>query len=296
MIAMQALVVSAGLGLLAGAQWVGREVADLRDGWPKLVDLPYAPAPAAAPFVTLGYRELAADFFWLRSKTYFGGLEDTSPGLRGLIEAVLALDPSFTPPYEWAPRAIGVVDGGSTQDDQRWAATVVDRGLVRQPDRWQLLKLAGLVYLVELESDDPAQHAAWQDRGATLLEKAIRQPGAPRNLATLVAHVRSELGQRERAVADLQELILTTSDRAARQRLVDKLVELESDSSQALADELQWEYERLERERGKNHPELPPTLYILLGPRPPGYLDLPAMAAPPSLFGDDEVFEAVTDP
>jgi hypothetical protein len=282
--------------LLAAGQYVGAHGRDQRDAWPALVDLPYAPTPEAAPFVTLGYRELAADLFWLRSKTYFGGTDDTAAGLRGLVEAVLALDPAFTKPYDWAPRAISVVDGGTSQEDQRWAAAIAERGLLREPASWRLLKLAGEIYLVELESDDPAQRAAWQDRGATLLEQAIRQPGAPRNLGVLVAHIRSGLGQRERAVADLQELILTTSDRAARQRLVDKLAELEKGSSQALADELQWEYERLERERKKNHPELPPTLYILLGPRPPDYLDLPAMAAPPALFGDAEVFEAVTDP
>ena len=285
-----------GMALVSLGQVIGDAAAAQRAAWPALVDLPYAPSPSAAAFVTLGYREAAADLLWIRTLTYFGGEEDTAAGLRGLVDAVVALDPGFAKPYEWAPKAIPVVDGGVTQADQRWAADLTERGLLRQPDRWQLLKTAGEIYLLELESDDPAQQAAWRDRGATLLDKAIRMPGAPRNLATLVAHVRSELGQHERAVNDLRELILTTGNAAARQRLIAKLAKLENTDADRLADELAWQRERFERAWRTDHREIPGGMYLLLGRPPPGYIDFESLAAPPSLFADEEPLEPLTDP
>jgi hypothetical protein len=287
--------VAAALALIAGAQVVRGVAADQRSRWPKTVDAPYAPSPAAAPYASLGYRELAADLFWIRTKTYFGDDQDTAQGFRDLIEAVIALDPTFPRPYEFAARAIGFVDGGSTTDDQLWAIAVLERGMARFPDDWKLPHLAGEIYLVELETDDPKQRAEWDEKGALLLEHAIRMPGAPRRLATFVANVRTQLGQHERAVRDLRELIATTDDEQQRRRLIEKLAALEGSNAERIADEARWERERSRARWMAAVPEVPESFYVILGDPPKPYIDFGDLAVDRALVGTEELYEPLPE-
>ena len=282
-------------GLIAAAQVVRGAATRERETWPKTVEVPYAPSPAAAPYVSLGYRELAADLLWIRTRTYFGGEDDTAAGFRGLVDAVIALDPTFDRPYELAARAIGFVDGGATTDDQLWAIRVLERGMERFPDDWQLPHLAGEIYLVELETDDPAQRAAWDEQGALLLERAIRMPGAPRRLATLVASVRTQLGQQERAARDLRELIANTDDEAQRRRLAEKLAALEGANAERIADEARWERERATARWMAAAPEVPESFYLLLGDPPKPYIDFGDLAVDRALVGTEELYEPLPD-
>jgi len=293
--ARTAAAAAAALALLAAAQWVRGAAAGERARWPKTVDAPYAPSPGAAPYVSLGYRELAADLMWIRARTYFGGDEDTAAGFRGVIDALIALDPGFERAYEFAARAIGFVDGGATTDDHLWAAHVLEDGMPRFPDSWKLPHLAGEIYLVELETDDPAQRAAWDEQGALLLEHAIRMPGAPRRLGTFVAHIRTQLGQQERAIRDLRELIATTDDDAQRRALIDKLAALEGSNADRIADEMLWERERFQRAWTAAAPEVPETFYVLLGDPPKPYIDFGDLAVDRPLVGTEELYEPLPD-
>jgi hypothetical protein len=289
------LLAGLSIAALAGAREVRGVAADQRARWPRLVDEPYAPSPTAAPYVTLGYRELAADLLWIRARVYFGGEDDTAAGLRGLLDALVELDPRFYRAYEFAARAIGWVDGGTTQDDYRWALRVLERGMAEFPRAWQLPHLAGEIYLLELDTDDPAERAAWNERGAMLLERAVRMPGAPVHAATLAAHVRTELGQHERAARDLRELILLTDDAAARRRMIEQLAELEHRDADRIEQETRWILERFHQAWQAALPEADPTMYILVGDPPPPYLDLGALAVDRDLIGadDEPAFEPV---
>jgi hypothetical protein len=284
-----------GVALLIGARLVGALAADQRAAWPEVVDEPYAPAPASAPYVTLGYQELAADILWVRARGYFGNEGDTAAGLRGLVDALIALDPRFEDVYRFAALAIGRVDGGTTLDDRLWSLRVLDRGMAEFPDSYRLYELAGNIYLGDLETDDPAQRAAWDARGADLLERAVRLPNAPIGAAAQVAAIRTKLGQHERAVRDLRELILNTDEGAARQRLIEKLAELEARDTADLEAELQFHTERFERAWKAALPEAPAAMYILLGDPPTPYIDFAELAAEPPVFEEEPAFEAVTD-
>jgi hypothetical protein len=285
------------VALLVAAQGLRREVAAGRARWPRTVEAPYAPSPAAAPYLTLGYRELAADLLWIRTRIYFGGDDDTADGLRALVDATVALDPMLVSAYEYGARAIQWVDGGHDLDDLVWSVGLLERGIRQVPDRWRLPYLAGQIYLLDLESDDEAQQAAWRERGLVLLERAVRMPGAPRNLATLIAHHRTELGQLERAARDLEELIRITDDAATRRKLIDKLAALRDDSAARIADEEQWMRERLQAAWQAALPEAPLEMYLLLGDPPRPYLELGDLAMDRELVGAaaDEGFEPVGD-
>ncbi len=231
-----------------------------------LSDEPYAPAPDTAPLVTLGYRELAADLLFLRLKGYFGGSESTANGVASLVEAIAALDPQFHRIYEWGARAITLASRGVDNPAFLRAIAVLDAGSRQFPDDWKLPYLAGEIYTQDLQTPDPAQRRAWDERGTLLTESAIRKPNAPIEAATWAATMRTRLGQHQRAVDGLREMLLTTSDEAARARLLAKLAELEHDTAGELASELQEARHRFESAWNAARPAVPASMYLLLGP------------------------------
>jgi hypothetical protein len=243
-----------------------------------LADEPYAPAPATAPLVTLGYRELAADLFFLRLKGYFGGSESTAGGVATLVDAVVALDPSFHRIYEWGARAITMAGHGVDNAAYLRAIAVLEAGTRQFPDDWKLPYLAGQIYTQDLQTQDPAQRRVWDERGTLLTESAIRKPNAPAEAATWAATMRTRLGQHQRAVDGLREMVLVTDDASARARLLAKLAELEHDAENEVAAELLEARHRFEAAWQSARPAVPPSMYLLIGPRlAPGF-DLAELA------------------
>jgi len=233
---------------------------------------PYAPSPAAAPLVSLGFREVGADLLWIRLTGYFGGPDATSDGVASLVEAIIALDPQYHRPYEYGARAITIAPHGVTQASVLRALAILEKGILEFPDDWKLPYLAGQIYTQDLVTDDPKQQRAWDERGTLLTESAIRKPGAPAEAATWVAFMRTKLGQRERAINDLRELLLVTRDDAARKTLLDKLSSLADADSSDVAAEVLEQRKRFDSAWQRDRPTIPPTMYILLGPHPtPGF-------------------------
>lgn len=290
--------VFAGVLLLASAQLVRRVASTQRDAWPKVVEVPYAPSPGAAPFVTLGFRELGADLMWVRAVGYFGGEDDTAEGIRGLVDAMIVLDPMYARAYEWGARAVEWADGGATQADRLWAVAMLERGYELHPTRWKIPYLAGQIYILDLETDDPVQRSAWQARGAELIDRAVRMPGAMRGGATLAAHIRSQLGQQERAERDLEEMIASTSDPEARLKLINKLAALRNENAQVLAEEYDFYRRQFILARLSALPQADDATYILVGDPPKPYIDLGDLAVggdQPTGLDEELVFEPIPD-
>jgi hypothetical protein len=251
--------------LAIGGARVAREAAEGQA--PQVIaDEPYAPTPEAAPLVTLGYRELFADLLFLRLKGYFGGAENTANGIAGLVEAVVALDPQFHRIYEWGARAITLAGRGVDNAAYLRALAVLDAGTRRFPDDWRLPYLAGEIYTQDLQTTDPAERRAWDERGTLLIESAIRKPNAPAEAATWAATMRTRLGQHQRAVDGLREMVLVSDDDDARVRLLGKLAELEHGSANELAAELLDARRRFEATWLAARPAVPASMYVLIGP------------------------------
>ena len=226
------------------------------------------PSPRFARLASAGYNELAADLAWARTLVYYGEGMDEGSSLAyvdPLLSVVNALDPWFYPPYRWGAYATTYRRSTATQEEFLASIRVLERGLSRFPDDGDLHWLCGLRYAYDLHSDDPAQQARWRELGAGHLEKAVRLPGARPGLALLAATLRTELGQKDRALRELREMILNTDDVKARTRLEKRYGELASDLAKSAvaqaADELVSAWRA-------NLPYAPTTFYILLGPRP----------------------------
>ncbi len=277
-----------GVACLAASRVPRAAAVERRDGWPKVVDVPFAPSPTAAPFAVLGYRELGADLLWVRTIGYFGGDDDTADGVASLVEAVVALDPRFERAYDWGTRAVTLADHGVDQAAIRRAVALLERGMREFPRSWKIHRLAADVLIQDVQPTDPAERQRNLARGAELLERSVRMPGSPPSLAsTVAAELWSRLGRHERAIDSLHEMVLLTDDTRAQERLLDKLAKLKqetaADVSIALLDERRAFIDRWRRER----PALPPTLYVLVGPRRGQFLAPHDLAVDRDLIGSD---------
>lgn len=271
------LLAIAALALLA-ARFVESQARQERAKEPT-IDRPYAPSAGAAPFVALGYREAVADALSLRLRGYFGGLTDHAATSADLAEAILALDPHYARMYEYGARAITMADHGVGNGPTLRAIALLEQGRKALPDKWSIPYLAGQLYTLELETTNPAERRAWDERGALLIESALRKPGASGEAATFAAHLRTKLGQREAAAAGLREMLLITRDLAARKAMIQKLAAIEEQDAAEIAAEVLGERQRFEERWRQDRPSVTQTMYVVLGPRLPRTFDLTTLAS-----------------
>lgn len=277
----------AALALIVGARQLGASANQQRAHWPKDVDEPYAPSATAAPLVSLGYREALADWLYVRALAYFGGDDGaTSPGVQHLIGAIAALDPGFEEPMSWGALAMWSATMEVSQDDYRNILALLEAAGERFPKNYKLAQRAGEIYVMRMHSDDAAELRAFKVKGTQLLSKAVHLPGAPRSLGTYVAHLETELGQRDKAIRDLRELVLYTSDANARAKLVAKLAKLTQVSSETLAYELDVERVRFETQWHAQRPELSAAMFAVIGPPITDWFDPADLSAPDLEFAE----------
>jgi hypothetical protein len=288
-----ALIAVAGLGTARLARGLAKEAAP-RDGFS---DAPYAPTPASAPIVTLGYRELAADLLFVRLVGYFGSQDNEAHAMASLAEAIAALDPRFQRPYEIAGVAITAAKRGVDNAAHLRAIGLLEQAAREFPTVWRYPNLAGQIYLVDLKTTDRSQRRAWDEAGVRLLEAALRKPGASASAATAVAEMRSRFGQQQRAIAGLQEMLLVTSDDAARQRIIEKIAKLSNQDADLIAGELLDARKKFEARWRAERYTLSPSLYLLIGPRRVPGFDLGDLATGgiPPIERDTETLEPATE-
>ncbi|MDQ3341680.1 MAG: hypothetical protein M4D80_41550 [Myxococcota bacterium] len=239
---------------------------------------PRTPSVAAAPFVSLGYRELLADLMVAQFRGYFGDGKATSQAMGDLAETIVALDPTMRRIYEVGAIAITAAPRGVTNASHHRAIKLLAAGERQFPEYWKFPNVAGQIYLVDLQTDDPKQRREWDLAGALLLESASRKPGAPAGAGMTAAFLQSKFGQRERAIENLRELMLITSNEAARKEILDKLSALSEDSQDEIAAELVIARKRFEATWKAERPAIRQSMYILLGRRLPRSFDMVDLA------------------
>lgn len=231
---------------------------------------PYAPSPSSAPYLSLGYREAVADLMFVRLRGYFGGPETAPDGVASLCEAIVALDARFHRSYEYCGGALSFFS--LTQQTPETsillrATALLERGVREFPDDWRIPNLAGQIYTQDLTTTDPQQRRAWDEKGVRLIEAAIRKPGAPAELQDWAAVMRTKYGQQQRAIRDLREVLLVTTDLKARKVLIERLAKLQDRNADAIASEIFAARQLFDRQWKDNRPLIPANWYVLLGPR-----------------------------
>lgn len=263
-------------GLIFGARLLEARANALRGKADDLEEPSWVPRPAAARIMSLGYNEAAADFFWADTLIYYGdGMQRRSamPDVEPRLDVVVALDPHFRRVYWWGGYALTYRAGAATEDEFRSSVRLLERGVEVFADDWELSWLLGVRYYFDLPAADDAERQRNRETGAGYIERAMRLPGSPPDLPILAATMRTKLGQLDRAVRELREMILTTSDPAVRKQLEEKYAGLVDDEARQAVAEAAGAFER---EWKATLPFAPPSLYVLIGSKP-APLDLNAI-------------------
>jgi hypothetical protein len=241
-------------------------------------DAPYAPSPEAAPFVTLGYRELGADLMFVRMVGYYGSADNDADTLATLADTIATLDPRFRRVYEFGAVASTSARRGVDNEIRLRAIALLAKAGKNFPREYRFPNLAGQIYLVDLETRDPEQRRLWDEQGTLLLESASRKPGAPADAALHAAVLQTRFGQRQRAIDGLRELLLITSDRGARERIVEQLAKLADEDADAIAAEMLEARKTFDNTWLRVRPAVPASMYVLIDKSiPPGF-DLAELA------------------
>ena len=268
--------------LWLGAHQLKGEALAARAAWPRTASMALVPPVAVVRFAP--YRELLADLLWCKLLVYYGtnwGGDGDLSQVEDYLDDIIELAPRFKPAYEWAAFAVTYRTGTSNQAEFRSSIRYLEKAMAQFPEEYSYFWIAGTRYYFDLWSPDEATRRGYRERGAELIEQAMTRPNAPQDLATTAANMRSKLGQYQRGLDSLRQMILSTNDDEARQQMLRRM----RIADPGLADELDEAAGNLEADWLGYLPMVPIDFYVELGPRPSPVIDFRKLATPRDLFG-----------
>lgn len=166
------------------------------------------------PF-TLGFDQLAADYFWIKTISYFGDhltSDREYPWLYHLLDLVTTLDPNFIWPYYFGGIVLSVEAKQVEQSN-----LILNKAMVQYPDVWKFPFYIGFNYWFHY--NDPRKAASYIQRAAVL-------PGAPNYLKTFPARLYSEAGTNDAAVRFLLEMLKNTQEPRLRAKIEKRIKDI----------------------------------------------------------------------
>jgi hypothetical protein len=190
----------------AAAHWSHRLLDRATRGADSAID-PHEimPSVEALELLSLGYRELVADYYWLRAISHYGDRDmhhANYPNLAPMLDRVLRLDPHFVEAYIFAGTALT-----TNQMDPKPAVALLKRGMQYRPDVWKIPFLLGFNAYYFLGDYALA---------AQSLGVAAKLPGAPDYTGELAARLAAEAGQPEIGIRLIDALLEQTEDQNLR--------------------------------------------------------------------------------
>lgn len=169
-------------------------------------DILYVDSGATMKRVLLGYDNVAADLYWLRTVQYFGGkrLDATNKDYRllePLLNLTIELDPEFKIAYSYGatflsepfPTGAGLPSKG---------IEIIERGIANHPEHWRFYLDKAFIHFWFL--NDPKTAAEVVLEGSEL-------PGAPYWMVTTAGRMMADGGDRDTA-RHLWELVYQSAE------------------------------------------------------------------------------------
>jgi tetratricopeptide (TPR) repeat protein len=169
------------------------------------------PSEEALQLLSLTYKPLVADYYWLRSLNEFGNtrLQHAGlPNLEALVRRVIALDPYFETAYFFAGTALTV-----RGLDPHAAIELLERGLVYRPDSWRVAFLLGFNAYYFAGDYEKAAHA---------MARAAALPKAPPVAGPLATRLAAEAGKPEIGIRMIDSLLEGITDDKLRVTYIER--------------------------------------------------------------------------
>lgn len=196
-------------------------------------------AGSAMKRAALGYDALVADIYWIRSVVYFGkqrlssAKDKTYDLLYPMLDLVTLLDPRFKVAYRFGAIFLSEpYPAGPGRPDL--AIELLQRGLQRDPNRWEYARDIGFVYSWTYRNYKTA--AEWFERGS-------RMPNAPVWLKSTAAITLIQGGDRDAARVLWQQLYDTAEVDWLKQAAEARLAQLDALDAIDRLNEIAWRYE-----------------------------------------------------
>ncbi len=196
------------------------KLSDIYKKRPPLESVRYVPKPSLLKAVSLEYKPLVADFFWMKVTLLYGepnfrkkATPEDWDYIQKTVELVTELDPYFFIPYYFA----GIVLPMEANRDQP-AIKILKKGMKYLKKEWRIPFLIGFTYYYyEHEYLEAAKY----------FEKASKLPGAPEYLPKLAARLRYEAGDIRDAIAFLLTIYNNTDNLELKKSLAMRIKALE---------------------------------------------------------------------
>lgn len=149
----------------------------------------YLPSGKFLNELSLGYKQVTADFVWFSAIQYYGDYRMGTHDLAyfaGLIDIITTLDPHFVFAYLFGALVIS-----TDLNNFDVGVDVLKKGMVHNPSSWELPFQIGFLSYVNRVSFDLA---------ARYFDLASRMPGAPDNARRFAAFVYSKAGRSEESI------------------------------------------------------------------------------------------------
>jgi hypothetical protein len=245
-------------------------------------DVYVLPPPEELKVATLGYSSASADMIWAQLLVEYGrhwAEKRPFPDLEKYLDAIIALDPSFSSVYRFVDTLLIFRPPRGTEEDARKARAYLERGLRERPydkDVWlQYGQFVGFLAPSFLTAEDEKER--WRIEGAEALIRAV-ELGAVLDRAISATSMLSRRGRRQAAVEYLERARALTDDPASIAEIEARLSLLERDLVKDDASVARMVQRREVRNRlidGRWRGELPFVSrgeFLLLGPLPNAFV------------------------
>jgi tetratricopeptide (TPR) repeat protein len=174
--------------------------------------------------LSLGFKGLAADWYWMRSLQYVGRkILNSDENLRldnlsqlnlrllvPLLETATTLDPQFMEPYQYTAAVLPEIDVEA-------ATRIIKKGIEANPTSWRLYHHLGYIY--------------WQQKDFSAASKAYGEgaklPDAPPWMVAMEARMLNKGGSRDTARAIYQRMYEEASEDSVKNMAKSHLLQLD---------------------------------------------------------------------
>lgn len=183
----------------------------------------YVDDPVVLKRALVGFENVAADLYWLRTIQYFGGkrLAETTKNydlLEPLLRITVTLDPDFKIAYTYGATFLSEpAPFGAGMPEK--AVALIDDGIREHPDHWRFYLDKGFLYY---------WHFRDFERAAEIFLEGSKIPGAPFWMRTIAGQALAEGGDRETARGLWQALHDTAETPQQRENAIGHLRQLDA--------------------------------------------------------------------
>ena len=167
-----------------------------------------------AKYVSFGFNEFLADYYWLSFIQYYGGGDPYGKyrKMPDLFNNITELSPKFLDAYQ---TGLIIMPGEGFVDE---AIALGNKGMINMPDRWEVPYYTGLVYHIYKKDYLSA---------AKLFEKAASYNDAPANAKYFAGIYYNKADQRETSYQMFKTIYDSTKDESLKARVKYYMVHLE---------------------------------------------------------------------